>query len=193
MPRPIVFVGGVHGAGKSTLSRYLAEALPASHVTAGGLIREAASPGHVVTVGAQDKAVPDVDANQAVLLRGLVAYQARTIRDARPLLLDGHFTLMNQARVIVPVPAAVFAAIGPVAVVLVEADATVVHERLAARAPEAPSVDVIVRLTEREREQATATAEALKVPIFLLAGDGFVEQEGQRVMVSLRRLVGGVA
>src|SRR5258705_13818706 len=95
MQQPLVFVGGVHGSGKTTLSRLLAGLIPASHVTAGSLIREASSADHVVTVGTQDKAVPDVDANQAILLRGLAAYQRRTAFDIRPLLLDGHFTLVS--------------------------------------------------------------------------------------------------
>lgn len=193
MSQPIVFVGGVHGSGKTTLSRLLAAALPAAHVTAGGLIREAAATGHVVTVGAQDKAVPDVDANQATLLRGLSAYQARTADDARPLLLDGHFTLMNPEGEIVEVPATVFTAIGPMAVVIVETDPAVVHRRLAERAPEAPSAELIARLADRERERANAMSKAQKVPIFTLTGDGSLEQERQAVVDSLRRLVGGAA
>ena len=83
--------------------------------------------------------------------------------------------------------------IAPVAVLLVEADAAVVHRRLAERAPGAPSADVIAALAARERARATATAWALQVPILSLAGDGSVEQEGQGVVDSLRRLVGGAA
>ncbi len=191
MPQPIVFVGGVHGSGKSTLCRYLAGALPAAHVTDGALIREAASAAHVVTVGAQNKAVPDVDANQAVLLRGLSAFQARTADDSRVVLLDGHFTLMNPSGEIVDVPSEVFAAIAPIAVLLVETDTGVVQRRLAARAPDAPAANVIAALAARERYRASATAEALRVPILSLPGDGSVEQVGQGVLDSLRRLVGG--
>lgn len=193
MPQPVVFVGGVHGSGKTTLSRVIAEALPATHVTAGALIREAAAPGHVVTVGAQDKAVPDLDANQAVLLRGLSAYQARTADDTRPLLLDGHFTLMNPAGEIVEVPSAVFRAIAPVVVLLVESKAEIVHQRLAGRALEAPSAETIARLAGRERERAIETAASLKIPLFTVAGDGEVEQEGHAVVLQLRHLVGGAA
>jgi adenylate kinase len=111
----IVFVGGIHGSGKTTLSQALAVLVPAAHLTAGGLIREAAEPGHVVTVGPQDKAVPNVDANQAVLLRGLAAYQARNADDLRVLLLDGHFTLMNASGEIEEVPLEVFKTIAPIA------------------------------------------------------------------------------
>jgi Mg-chelatase subunit ChlI len=52
----MVFVGGIHGVGKTTISRALAALLPAAHVTAGSLIRETASPAHRVTVGIGDKA-----------------------------------------------------------------------------------------------------------------------------------------
>lgn len=191
--RPIVFVGGVHGSGKTTLSRLLADDLPAAHVTAGALIREAAATDHVVTVGAQDKAVPDVEANQAVLLRGLAAYQDRTADDVWPFLLDGHFTLTNPAGDIVDVPSAVFAAIAPIAVLLVETDAALVQQRLAARALDAPSEGVIARLAVRERERATAIANALTIPIYRLPGDGSTEQERQTVCDALRRLLRGVA
>jgi len=192
MPQPIIFVGGVHGAGKTTLSKRLAEFLPAAHVTAGSLIREAASAEHVVTVGAQDKAVLDVNANQVALLRGLAAYQART-SDDRPLLLDGHFTLTSPENEIVDVPSAVFAAIAPVAVLLVRTNPAVVHQRLAARAPEAPAPDLIVRLAERENERANATANALTIPIFTLAGDASGEQDLQVVVDTLRRRLRGLA
>jgi adenylate kinase len=193
MAQPIVFVGGVHGAGKTTLSRWLADELPAAHVTAGALIREAAVSGHVVTVGAQGKAVPDIEANQVALLRGLSVFQARRVNDPRTLLLDGHFTLLNPAGEIVEVPPGIFTAIAPVAILLIEADPAIVSERLAARAPDAPPVEVIARLAARERERATATAAALKVPIFSVAGDGSVEREGQGVVDSLQQLLGGAA
>ena len=132
MCQPIVFVGGVHGSGKTTICRLIAEAYPAVHVTAGALIREAADASHVVTVGAQDKAVPDVDANQAMLLRGLEAYRART-GDVGLLLLDGHFALADAGGTPVDVPLAVFRKIGPGAVLLVETDPAMVHRRLAGR------------------------------------------------------------
>ena len=78
-----VFVAGIHGAGKSTICRELARLIGASHATAGDLIRANATT--EVTAGV--KAVPDVDANQELLLRGLAMHRAAS---AAPLLLDGH-------------------------------------------------------------------------------------------------------
>jgi hypothetical protein len=66
--------------------------LPASHVTAGGLVRENAGNASV-TVGAGNKAVPNVDANQLLLLRGLELYRPRV--DDEPILRDPHFSLLD--------------------------------------------------------------------------------------------------
>ena len=79
--------------------------LPASHVTAGGLIRENAG-NATVTVGAGNKAVPNVDANQLLLLRGLELYRARV--DDKPILLDGHFSLLDANGEVVAIPLAVY-------------------------------------------------------------------------------------
>jgi len=52
----------------------------------------------------------------------------------------------------------VFRAISPVAVLLVETSAATVHARLSARAADAPSIELIQRLAERERQRASQTA-----------------------------------
>jgi hypothetical protein len=56
------------------------------------------------------------------------------------------------------VPLAVFRKIGPGAVLLVETDPAIVHQRLAVRAVDAPSSETIARMGARERERATTIA-----------------------------------
>ena len=123
MNQRIVFVGGIHGAGKTTVSRLLTGLLSASHITAGGLIRETASAAHTVTIGVGNKAVPDVDANQALLFAALL-YRARI--GSGPILLYGHFSLLDPGGTVIGIPLAVYEAIAPVAVLLVEAAAETV-------------------------------------------------------------------
>jgi adenylate kinase len=165
----IVFVGGIHGAGKTTLSRRVASLLSASHVTAGAMIRENAQAGTVVTTGRANKAVPDVDANQELLLRGLALYRARV---AGPILLDGHFSLLRPTGEVVPIPLTVFRSIAPSAVLLVQADKAVVRRRLVERDGSAPPLETIALLAEREEASARTVCRDLRIPLSLARGDG---------------------
>src|ERR1700723_873908 len=105
---PVLFVGGVHGAGKTTICRQIALAIPAAHVTAGGLIREM---GSAAAANPTDKVVSDVDANQELLLQGLERYRARIGAD--PIVLDGHFTLLGPDETLTEIPVIVFQKIAP--------------------------------------------------------------------------------
>lgn len=187
----IVFVGGIHGAGKTTVSRLLAGLVSASHITAGGLIRETAGAGHTVTTGVGDKAVPDVNANQALLLRGLDLYRARI--GSGPILLDGHFSLLDPSGAVVGIPMAVYEAIGPVAVLLVEAAAETVHSRLVQRDGAAAPLETVTVLASRERECAGAVCTALKIPMWTVAGDTMAEQAAETAAAHLRPLLVGAA
>jgi adenylate kinase len=148
-----VFVGGIHGVGKTTVSRALAELLSASHVTAGWLIRETAG-SETVTVGIDNKAVPDVNANQALLLQGLTMYRRRV---SGPIVLDGHFSLLEPSGSVVAIPLAIYLALAPIAVVLVEADSQVVGKVIEASGRHL--VDASIRASESADKNAN---EALK-------------------------------
>lgn len=188
---PIIFIGGVHGAGKTTVARLLAGLLSASHVTAGGLIRETASPGDTVTVGVGNKAVPDVDANQSLLLRGLDLLRARI--GPTPILLDGHFSLLDPSGAVLEVPLSVYEAIRPIAVVLVDAGEDVVHERLLKRDGAAPSTATISLLAECERSAAVAVSARLGIPIWTVRGDAEPGVTAHTVVEHLRRILAGAA
>jgi adenylate kinase len=167
LTQALVFVGGIHGAGKTTVSRLLAPALSASHITAGTLIRETAK-SETVASGIGNKAVPNIQANQELLLRGLALRRAH-IRG--PILLDGHFSLMEPDGTVTIVPTAVYAAIEPIAVVLVEADSKIILSRLMQRDGAAPSLSTIRLLTECERANAHLVTTALSIPMFVVRGD----------------------
>jgi adenylate kinase len=188
---PIVFVGGIHGVGKSTLCRHLAERLAASYVTAGGLIRENAAADHVVTVGIGDKAVPNVDANQAALLRGLDLYRQR-VGPGR-IVLDGHFSLLDATGAIVDVPTAVYEAIAPVAVALVEAANAVVHARRVERDGAAPSEAIIGLHAARERTRAADVAATLGIPLWSVSGETDAMSAAVETVQRLTSLFGNVA
>ncbi len=189
MNQPLIFVGGIHGVGKTALSRHLAAMLVAEHVTASALIRAAASATDVVTAGAGGKAVPDVDANQERLLRGLHAHRTQgTLVPGlrRGMLLDGHFCLLDLAGQVTEIPPAVFEAIDPVAVLLVAASPSIVVRRLSERDGGAPPVEMIAAFAARERAHATAVCERLGIPLYHASGDTAPEDAARLAVPHLR-------
>jgi adenylate kinase len=191
--QPIVFVGGIHGVGKTTVSRALAALLPALHVTAGTLIRESACAAERVTVGIGNKTVPNVAANQALLLHGLALYRSRVAAHPVPVLLDGHFALLDEAGDVVSIPQQVFVEIAPIAVLLVEATARIVRDRLLQRDTEAPSIARISELAERERASAADVCLDLRIPLWTVSGDVPTEQAASTAAEHLRPLFDGEA
>jgi adenylate kinase len=179
-----VFVAGVHGAGKSTVCRELARLLGASHATAGDLIRANANATAEVTVGV--KAVPDVDANQELLLRGLAMHRAAS---TAPLLLDGHFVLLKPDGTIAEIPVTVYETIAPVAVLLVEADPVTIHSRLLKRDKTAPPVTTIADLATQERAHAERVSGELKIPLWPVLGDGAANQAAVEAASRIRAVL----
>jgi adenylate kinase len=188
----LVFVGGIHGVGKTSISRRLAEMLPAVHVTAGTLIRDTASSGHIVTVGVGNKAVPDVDGNQELLLRGLASFRIR-IGAKQPLLLDGHFCLLDPSGNVTEISLDVFAAMEPAAVLLVTAEPETVRARLMQRDAASPPLDVIAQLSNREKTRAVEVVTALAIPMWSVRGDVELEVAARSAAGHLRSCLTGAA
>lgn len=180
-----MFIGGIHGAGKTTISQKAAALLSAAHASAGSLIAEAGR-GRPVTVSAASKAVHDVDGNQALLLLGLSALRART---THPVLLDGHLCLMGATGEITEIDLEVFRSIEPTALLLVVSDPAIVHARLSERGGDVPSLDVVQRLSAREAAHAAAVATALRIPTIKARGDGNPDDAARVAAQNLRMFV----
>ncbi|WP_313064782.1 ATP-binding protein [Pseudomonas sp.] len=154
-----VFVAGVHGVGKSFLCQKYADNFSVTYESASGLIRKERARAD----WSADKRARDIDGNQ-VALRAAVH---RIIKAGQPLLLDGHFVLINDKSEFVELDASVFQDIGITGVVILEADAKTIVSRLAARDFEKSAVDINLFL-ERERAQARFVCHELSIPIKIL-------------------------
>jgi adenylate kinase len=152
----VFFVGGVHGAGKSTLCQQLSGPLEARHVTASELIRYVPEPDDPTR-----RAVADVKGNQGRLIAALEALRQNDI----DLILDGHFCVLDQDGRIVPIPLETFKEIDPVALLLVEARPVEIRARLAKRGAKPYEVDLITELLTEERYHAQRTSSTLNIPL----------------------------
>lgn len=117
----LIFVGGIHGVGKSSFCSKLASALGLRHFSAGALIgdrREVAQ--------SADKRVVNVNDNQDVLIE---AVQAISISDS-PVLLDGHFCVLNLSEELTRIPTQTFERLAPIAALVIHDDVQAIQERL---------------------------------------------------------------
>ncbi len=151
----IIFIGGVHGVGKTYLGAPAAQSLGLRHATASQLIREER--------GLQSwdayKRVEGVAENQAAL----IAATRRLHSMGEKLLLDGHFVLRGTNGEINEIESTVFHDLKIGAVLLLHASADVVFERLRARGDQSWTEPELRILAEKEEAHARRVASELGI------------------------------
>lgn len=149
----IVFVGGIHGVGKTYLGEPVAKTLGVRHATASQLIREERG----LQSWGSDKRVSDINDNQ----RALVSAMSRLKTSGKTLLLDGHFVLRQEDGQFQEIDVSVFRDLGIDAILLVDADVDVVLSRLHMRGDTSWCIEELSELARREAEHARRVASYL--------------------------------
>lgn len=162
----VLFVGGVHGVGKSTCCSQVAQIAGCLHVSASGIIRRE----HAGAIAATGKLVADVGGNQDLLVRGFLAFKREALGSS--ILLDGHFAMRNSSGVIEPVEIDVFKALGIDHLVCLVDEPNVIAVRLDQRDGQASANLEIADLQNAELQNARLVASTLGLPFTLLqSGD----------------------
>lgn len=154
----IVFIGGVHGVGKSTCCQHIAERTGIQWLTASALIK--AEKQSAITVGS--KAVVNPIGNQELLLRGI---RNCMHPDWKRALLDGHFTLLNADGEIVAIGIDVFDQLRLERIIVVRDAAAAICSRLRERDGQDWSISKISTHQDAEIQQAHDVATKLCIPI----------------------------
>jgi adenylate kinase len=157
MPHTI-FVGGIHGVGKTEFCKVITQHIDIDHVSASDLIRQAGK-----SLSTTEKQVDKVVENQNLLIYGLRRYRS----NFEALLLDGHFCLLDTQHRIQIIPLSTFADIAPKAVVVVTEDAEVVVERLRLRDGASYDLDLVKAFQENEIGYAERVCKTLNVPLLI--------------------------
>ncbi|PCK30041.1 ATP-binding protein [Pseudoalteromonas piscicida] len=157
MKRKVIFIGGIHGVGKSTLCNKLVSEFNIPHYSASDLIKRAKQ-----GLFTKNKSVANVSKNQDVLLTALNEFV-----DDPCFLLDGHFALFDANHNVQLVPEETFLSIEPVAMCVLTCDVKVVLERIAARDGIQHDKSAYKELNNSELEHAKSVAERLDVPLFI--------------------------
>jgi adenylate kinase len=150
-----MFVGGIHGVGKTTTCAQVALQLGIRFATAGDIIQQRRNS----AVNAKSKTVPDVAGNQQMLIDGVNALR----ESDTPLLLDGHFSLLGPTGAITCVDEQVFKDLGLTGIVVFYDVPKIIARRLRDRDGNALSEGVLKQLQEVEISTARSIAKALGI------------------------------
>jgi adenylate kinase len=163
----IVFCGGIHGAGKTTLCEILAPLIAAKHLSAGDLLTESFNEGRDAS-----KNVLDVSRNQRMILQGLDAFND----DTDLLLIDGHFSVLTSTHSIEAVPLGYFADLRPRAMMILDTPVHEVQRQLSTRDDMMYSIGLLRDLRQLELTHGDNVSTVLSIPLKIVSGERVVSQ-----------------
>ena len=149
--KKLIFIGGVHGVGKSTFCRNICLGTGYTHLTASGLIN-AQGP---------SKEVANIGGNQELLLKALEEQK----KNNDLIVLDGHYTLKTKAGAIEEVKADVFKHIKPNLLVVIYDDVQNIVQKLQCRDNADITIEEVEKHQKAEIKCAENIAGTLGVPI----------------------------
>ena len=157
MKQKIIFISGVHGVGKTTLCKELADSLGILYVSASELIKKVNNDAFY-----KGKLVPRILDNQTILLDELAKIEQRV-----PILLDGHFALFNSKFEVETIASETFQSIQPSAICILTGSLDLVVQRVAERDGIRPNESSYQALIDEELAHGERIANELKVPMYV--------------------------
>jgi adenylate kinase len=156
----MLFVAGIHAVGKTFLLRPTCESLGIRHATASQLIKEQRG----MASWGNSRQVDDIDENQQALISAVARLEKQKVE----IVLDGHFVLRRSVNSHEKISPDIFSRLMITGVVLIEAPAAIVLERLLQRGDATWSVDEIALFAQKELEHAKYVSDHLRVPFVSL-------------------------
>lgn len=151
----LLFVGGIHGVGKSTLCDQLSQELHIHRMSASKLIGW-----EEIAESSGAKSVDDIEFTQKRLLLGL----EKQLVKGQSYLIDGHFCLINKSHEIETIPIKTFLLMKPALVVVITGAPKAIADRLLHRDGFEYDLGFLHNMQEQEKAQAKRVARKLSVP-----------------------------
>ncbi len=152
----IIFLGGVHGVGKTFLSKELCVKFGLSHYSASELIKE-----YKGIDFPKDKRIKDICNNQDVLISAIQSL----VSNEFPILLDGHFCLINENGDVSDIPSSTFVELSPEAMIVLHDSPKEIHRRLLTRGKDNHDIEFIEYFQSRELIHSEIIAERIDRPL----------------------------
>lgn len=149
----MIFVGGVHGVGKTSFCKRICERYDISSYTASQLISRTTEP-------LSNKKVEDVAGNQNVLLNALQELRVGNTW----FILDGHFCLLTHDGTVARIPEPTFVELHPRAIIVLVDSEERIQGRLLARDGYTTDSVTIREFQEEEVRYSRHISRMLNVP-----------------------------
>ena len=159
--RNVIFVGGIHGVGKSTICKKLCNDLVIEYLSASKLISDYNNKlsRNNLDVG---KLVNDIGQNQDILARAVKEYAGQN----EIYLLDGHFTLLDSSGNIQSIPLSTFGTLTLAAIVVLTDDPAAIQKKLSSRDGEQFDLKLLEAMQIQELTNAEQVGIKLKIKVF---------------------------
>jgi len=157
MKRKIIFIGGVHGVGKTTLCTKLCDSMNMKHYSASDLIKKISN-----IKFSEDKKVKGIEKNQDTLITAVNNY----IDPESFCFLDGHFCLLNEHGKVIEIPIPTFTELKPAAIVVLKGNPESIFLRMKNRDGNEMDVEDISIFQEKELEYSQRISKLLEIPWF---------------------------
>lgn len=154
MQKQIIFIGGIHGVGKTTITNKLTELLDIKAYVCGDLIKKMDA--HILNKNSKN--VKNISSTQNLLLEGI----DKIVKETN-IILDGHFCLLNKAGNIGKIPVYVFEQLNIRTLIVVYRDANEIINSLLKRDDKQYNYHEINLFQETEISYASELANLLNI------------------------------
>jgi len=155
MRHKIIFIGGVHGVGKTTLCKSVSSEFNIKHYSASELIKKYSN------IKFEPNArVKNINRNQDMLIQAINTY----LEINKIYILDGHFCLLNQASEITKIPLATFTQMAPSAIILLHNNPNDIYSRLKDQERYIYDVGLLTSFQDQELQYSRFVANKLGIP-----------------------------
>lgn len=164
--KKVIFIGGIHGVGKSSFCKILSEQTGLLSYSSGELIKSAKADISV------NKRTDDVNNNQNILVDIVSNIESADLN----IILDGHFCLINKSDHIERIPLRTFCDLNLQGIIILFEEPKVISDRLLKRDGIKYSFSLLEELQNEELKYAREVGDLLGIEVLCLRS-GYGEQE----------------
>lgn len=153
----MIFLGGIHGVGKTYLCQKLKDIRNLNSYSASNLIGDLKREWFT-----SNKKIIEIDQNQNFLIEAV-----KQLQENRTYLLDGHFCLLDKEGIVTKIPINTFKILAPKSIIIVVNSVEQIAKYLMNRDKSSYDLKFLENFQKRELEYAIEISQLLNIPFFI--------------------------